>query len=265
MMTNLLAELIGTFILIYFGAGVVASVLLKDTKAQGSGWLVICIAWATAVTVAIYAVGRISGAHINPAVTIALAVAGEFPWKDVFPYIVGQFIGASLGAAATYIHYLPHWERTESKEDKLAVFSTAPAIENKFSNLLSEILGTWMLLFLIMSIGANNFSKGINPMLIGLIILLIGLGIGSTTGYAINPARDLGPRIMHSILPIKGKGDSDWKYAWIPVVGPLLGGCLGSLSYLALFENKCILALVICLALTLAILRATILLKNKAS
>jgi len=265
MMTNLIAELIGTFILIYFGAGVVASVLLKDTKAQGSGWLVICIAWATAVTIAIYVVGRISGAHINPAVTIGLAVAGEFPWKDVAPYIIGQFLGAALGAVATYLHYLPHWERTESKEEKLAVFCTAPAIENKFSNLLSEILGTWMLLFLIMSIGANNYTNGINPMIIGLIILLIGLGIGSTTGFAINPARDLGPRIMHALLPIKGKGGSGWKYSWIPVVGPLLGGCLGSLSYLSLFENKCTYSLLICTGITLVILGATILLKNKAS
>ena len=263
MMTNLVAELIGTFILIYFGAGVVASVLLKDTKAQGSGWLVICIAWATAVTVAIYAVGRISGAHINPAVTLGLAIAGEFPWKDVIPYITGQFLGASIGAIATYLHYLPHWEITESKEEKLAVFCTAPAIKNKFSNLLSEILGTWMLLFLIMSIGSNNYTNGINPMLVGLIILLIGLGIGSTTGYAINPARDLAPRIMHFILPIKGKGHSDWKYAWIPVIGPILGGCLGSLSYLALFEQKCSNELIACIAITLSVLGATILLKNK--
>ena len=236
-MNEFIAEIVGTFILIYLGCGVVAGVLLKDSKAENSGWLVITVAWGLAVTMAIYAVGNISGAHINPAVTLGLAAAGKFAWSKVALYITAQFIGAVLGSVAVYFHYLPHWERTEDKDLKLAVFSTAPAIRNNFSNLFSETSGTFALLFLIMAIGANEFTQGLNPLIIGALILTIGLCLGGTTGFAINPARDLGPRIAHFLLPIHGKGSSDWSYAWIPVLGPVLGGITGSLSYVALCEN----------------------------
>ncbi len=238
-MNEFIAEIVGTFILIYLGCGVVAGVLLKDSKAENSGWLVITIGWGLAVTMAIYAVGNISGAHINPAVTLGLAAAGKFAWSKVALYISAQFIGAILGSVAVYFHYLPHWERTDDKDLKLAVFSTAPAIRNNFSNLISETLGTFTLLFLIMAIGANEFTQGLNPLIIGALILTIGLCLGGTTGYAINPARDLGPRIAHFLLPIHGKGNSGWSYSWIPVIGPFLGGIVGSLSYLALYDNNC--------------------------
>ena len=237
-MTEFIGEIVGTFILIYLGCGVVAGTLLKDSKSEGSNWLVITLAWGLAVTMAIYAVGRISGAHINPAVTLGLWAAGSFETNKVLPYILAQFIGAFLGASACYVHYLPHWSKTKDSELKLAVFATGPAIRNTFSNLVSEVMGTFILVFLIMAIGANEFTKGLNPVIVGLLVLVIGLCLGGTTGYAINPARDFGPRIAHFILPITGKGSSDWSYSWIPVIGPILGGITGALSYNALFNQN---------------------------
>ena len=262
-MNEFIAEIVGTFILIYLGCGVVAGVLLKDSKAENSGWLVITIAWGLSVTMAIYAVGNISGAHINPAVTLGLAAAGKFAWSRVAPYILAQFIGAILGSVAVYFHYLPHWKHTKDTKLKLAVFSTAPAIRNNFSNLFSEISGTFALLFLIMAIGANEFTQGLNPLIIGALILTIGLCLGGTTGFAINPARDLGPRLAHFLLPIHGKGDSDWSYAWIPVLGPILGGITGSLSYVALYENTCSPLLYVALFLLLLILTLGYIFRNK--
>jgi len=233
-METLLAELIGTMILILLGDGVVAAVVLARSKAQGSGWIVITTGWAMAVAIAVYAVGRISGAHINPAVTLGLAVTGQVAWADVPLYIIGQFIGAFLGAVLVFLAYLPHWRETQDPAAKLAVFSTAPAIRNYPLNLVTEIIGTAMLVFGVRAILANELSAGLAPLLVGFLVWGIGLSLGGPTGYAINPARDLGPRIAHFVLPIPGKGDSDWGYAWVPVVGPIIGGIIGSLLFQAL-------------------------------
>lgn len=233
-METLLAELIGTMILILLGDGVVAAVVLARSKAQGSGWIVITTGWAMAVAIAVYAVGRISGAHLNPAVTLGLAVTGQVAWADVPLYIIGQFIGAFLGAVLVFLAYLPHWRETQDPAAKLAVFSTAPAIRNYPLNLVTEIIGTAMLVFGVRAIIANELSAGLAPLLVGFLVWGIGLSLGGPTGYAINPARDLGPRIAHFVLPIPGKGDSDWGYAWVPVVGPIIGGIIGSLLFQAL-------------------------------
>ena len=237
-MSEFLGEFIGTMLLIIFGGGVVAGVILKGTKAENSGWIVITSGWGLGVAVAVYAVGSISGAHINPAVTISLACVGDFPWEKVPLYVSGQLLGAFLGGVIVWLHYLPHWKETKDQATQLAVFSTGPAIRKTWANLLSEIIGTFILMFGLLTIGANKFSDGLNPLIIGGLIVAIGLSLGATTGYAINPARDLGPRIAHFILPIIGKGKSDWEYAWIPVVGPLLGGMLGTLLYKALFRQE---------------------------
>jgi glycerol uptake facilitator protein len=185
--------------------------------------------------VAVYSVGQISGAHINPAVTIGLAAAGEFDWANVPLYIAGQMIGAIVGATVVYLQYLPHWKATEDPATKLGVFSTAPALKNTPGNLISEIIGTAVLVLGLLAIGANSFADGLNPFIVGLLITSIGISLGGTTGYAINPARDLGPRIAHAILPIPGKGDSDWGYAWIPIIGPIIGGVLGAIIYISLW------------------------------
>lgn len=230
-MNLFLGELIGTMILTLFGCGVVANVLLENSKGQNSGWIVITMGWGMAVTFAIYVAGPISGAHINPAVTIGLASIGAMSWANVPAYIAGQFIGAFAGAVICYLAYLPHWKPTEDAGLKLAVFSTGPAIPNVASNFLCEFIGTACLVFIILGIGANEFSQGLNPLVVGFYILAIGLSLGGPTGYAINPARDLGPRIAHALLPIPGKGGSDWGYAWIPVVAPLCGGVAGALFW----------------------------------
>ncbi|WP_339147130.1 MULTISPECIES: MIP/aquaporin family protein [unclassified Sutcliffiella] len=236
-MSAFLGEVIGTMILIIFGGGVVAGVVLKKSKAENSGWIVITMGWGFAVAFGVYAVGGISGAHLNPAVTLGLASIGEFAWAEVPGYIAAQILGAFIGATIVYLHYLPHWRETVDQGAKLAVFSTGPAIRHTPSNLISEILGTAILLFGLLCIGANEFTEGLNPLIVGFFIVAIGLSLGGTTGYAINPARDLGPRIAHALLPIAGKGSSDWKYAWIPVVGPFLGGVLGAKFYQVVFTN----------------------------
>ncbi len=239
-----LAEFIGTALLILLGDGVVAGVLLKRSKAENGGWIVITVAWAVAVAIAVYAVGRVSGAHINPAVTIALASIGAFPLAQVPGYIIAQMLGAFAGATLVFVHYLPHWKETEDPNLKLGVFSTGPAIRDTASNFISEFIGTAVLLFGILAIGANAgalaagdvdlsvaYGTALAPLLVGLLVLVIGLSLGGTTGYAINPARDLGPRIAHAILPIAGKGGSDWGYSWIPVVAPIAGGIVGALLF----------------------------------
>jgi glycerol uptake facilitator protein len=238
-MNNFLAELIGTAILIILGDGVVAGVLLAKSKAQNAGWIVITAGWGFAVAVAVYAVGSFSGAHINPAVTIGFAANGTLPWGDVPVYLAGQFVGAFIGAVVVYLHYLPHWGATDDPGLKLAVFSTGPAIRNPVSNTLSEVIGTFVLVFGVLAIVANAEpgSSGLTPLLIGILVFAIGLSLGGPTGYAINPARDLGPRIAHAVLPIAGKGSSDWEYSWVPVAGPIVGGVLGALAYTALFTN----------------------------
>jgi glycerol uptake facilitator protein len=230
-MANFTAELLGTALLILLGDGVVAGVVLRGTKNENAGWIVITFGWALAVTFGVFAVGRISGAHLNPAVSIALAATGQFDWASVPGYVAAQMLGAALGSALVYLHYLPHWERTEDAGAKLAVFCTGPAIRHNAANFISEFIGTFVLLFGLSALGANTFSEGLTPMAVGALVLAIGLCLGGTTGYAINPARDLGPRIVYALLPIPGKGSSDWGYAWIPVAGPILGGVCGALAY----------------------------------
>lgn len=237
-MTPFVGEMIGTMILIVFGAGIGAGASLKNSYSNNPGWIVITIAWGLAVTMGVFAVGSVSGAHLNPAVTLALALNGDFAWSEVPSYIAAQMIGAILGSVLVFLHYLPHWKATDDPGTKLGVFATSPAIPHTFSNLLSEIFGTFILVLGLLFIGANKFTEGLNPLAVGLLIVVIGMSLGGTTGYAINPARDLGPRIAHFLLPIPGKGDSNWKYSWIPVVGPLLGGCLGAVFYRAVFLGK---------------------------
>lgn len=234
-MSKFLAEFIGTAILILLGDGVVANVVLNKSKGQNSGWIVITTGWGLAVGMAVFAVGSISGGHLNPAVTIANAVVGNFPWSDVFPYIIAQMLGAFVGAVLVWLAYLPHWKETDNKDGKLGVFCTAPAVRNTFANLLTEIIGTMMLVMGCMFIGANKLTNGIGTLAVAFLVWSIGLSLGGPTGYAINPARDLGPRIAHAILPIPGKRDSDWGYSWIPVVGPIIGGIIGALLYTGLF------------------------------
>lgn len=234
-MTPYLAEFFGTLVLIVLGEGVVAGAVLKNTKSENPGWFTIVVAWGLAVMLAVYAVGRISNAHLNPAITLALYVAGDFPAGQVPGYILAQMAGAFVGAVLVWLHYLPHWAGTDSPEKKLAVFATGPAIRSVGSNLFSEILGTLVLVLAIQFIGANEFAQGLNPVIVGALIISIGLGLGGTTGFAINPARDLGPRLAHALLPIPGKGPSDWGYSWIPVVGPIIGGILGAWIFNMLF------------------------------
>ena len=236
-MAPFLAELIGTALILLFGCGVVAGVLLNKSKANGSGWIVICFGWAVGVTLGVYASGQFSGAHLNPAVTLGLAAAGKFPWEKVPGYILAQFLGAMIGAGAVFLAYYPHWEETEDPGLKLAVFSTGPAIPHTFANFMCEFIATFILLFGIMCIGANKYAEGIGPLAVGGLILGLGLSFGGPTGYALNPARDLGPRIMHAIMPIKGKGPSDWGYAWIPVFAPIAGGICGCLAAVAMLPK----------------------------
>lgn len=227
-MSTFLAEFLGTMMLILLGDGVVAGVALNKSKAQNGGWMVVTAAWACAVAIPAFIFGAASGAHFNPALTIALAAIGKFSWSLVPSYIAAQFLGAIVGGALVWLSYLPHWAETEDKATKLGVFCTAPAIRNTGANLITEIVGTFVLVFGILGLGQVKMADGIGTLAVGLLILVIGLSLGAPTGYAINPARDLGPRIAHAILPIAGKGDSDWGYAWIPVVGPIIGALIGA-------------------------------------
>ena len=233
------AEVIGTGLLILLGDGVVAAVLLNHSKAQNSGWIVITWGWAMAVMVAVFAVGQFSGAHLNPAVTIGFAIEGRTEWGDVPEYLAGEFVGAFIGATLVWLSYLDHWRETEDPGLKLAVFSTAPAIRNPISNIITEVIGTFVLVFGVMAIFADEATAGagLGGLIVGLLVLGIGLSLGGPTGYAINPARDLGPRIMHAILPIPGKGPSDWGYSWVPVVGPLIGCALAAAAFSAFYPG----------------------------
>jgi glycerol uptake facilitator protein len=232
-----LAEVIGTAILILLGNGVVACVLLAQSKGENSGWIVITFGWGMAVMAGAFAVGQFSGAHLNPAVTIGFAIEGGIEWDQVPEYFAGEFVGAFLGATLVWLAYLDHWKETEDPGLKLACFSTGPAIRNPISNCITEIIGTFVLVFGILAFFANpdTAATGLGALIVGLLVLGIGLSLGGPSGYAINPARDLGPRIMHAILPIAGKGGSDWGYAWVPVVAPLIGGALGALVFNATF------------------------------
>ncbi len=232
-MTPFFAEIVGTALLILLGDGVVANVLLKGTKGQNSGWIVITFGWGMAVFAAVFCVAAFSGAHINPAVTLGLAIAGKFAWASVPSYLIAQFIGGALGAFLTWLHYRPHFLNTENGDLKLGVFCTAPEIRSTGANFISEVIGTFVLVFGVLYIAAPEVGLGaLDALPVGLLVLAIGLCLGGTTGYAINPARDLSPRIMHALLPLgKGKRDSDWEYAWIPVLGPFAGGALAALAY----------------------------------
>ena len=244
-MQTLLAEALGTMLLVLLGDGVVANVVLNRTKGENGGWIVITVGWGIAVAMAVYAVGRISGAHLNPAVTIGLAAIGSFPWAEVPGYIAAQLVGGFLGAVLVWVMYFPHWRVTADPGAKLAVFCTAPAIRSTGANLIGEVIGTAVLLFGILAIAANAstlskpgdvdlsfvFSRGLQPLLVGVLVLGIGLSLGGPTGYAINPARDFAPRVAHALLPIPGKGGSDWGYSWIPVIGPIIGGIIGACLY----------------------------------
>ena len=227
------AELVGTALLVLLGDGVVAACLLKRSKAQNAGWIVITTGWGLAVAMAVYAVGRVSGAHLNPAITLGLALIGKFPWSHVPAYLAGQFLGAFLGAVLVWATYLAHWRDTEDPASKLMVFATIPAVRRLPANFLTELIGTFVLVFGVLAILANTApaQSGLAPLLIGFLVWAIGLSLGAPTGYAINPARDLGPRIAHAVLPIPNKGNSDWGYSWVPVFGPLAGGVIGAVAY----------------------------------
>lgn len=236
-MSTFFAEFLGTAVLVYLGDGVVANVLLNKTKGQNAGWIVVTLGWAIAVFVGVFVASAGSGGHINPAVTLAFAAQGALPWAEVPLYFAAQFLGAAVGALLVWLQYRQHFEATEDKEAKLGVFATGPAIRGTVSNLISEAFGTMMLVLGVFYItgptmGDVQASLGaLDALPVALLVLGIGLSLGGTTGYGINPARDLSPRIMHAILPISGKGSSDWPYSWIPVVGPFLGALLAVLIF----------------------------------
>lgn len=244
-MNAYLAEFIGTAVLILLGNGVVANVCLKQTKGNNSGWIVITTAWALAVFIGVVIAGPASGAHLNPAVTVGLAIAKGFNWALVPGYIVAQLLGAMLGSLLVWLMYKDYFDATDDPGLKAAPFATSPAIRNYSSNLLSEVIGTFVLIFVILhftdaSLGIKEQSTPIGLGSLGAIpvaflVWVIGLSLGGTTGYAISPVRDLGPRIIHAIVPMKGKGDSDWAYAWVPILGPILGASLAAIVYIAIY------------------------------
>ncbi|MCL4115715.1 UNVERIFIED_CONTAM: hypothetical protein GTU68_003853 [Idotea baltica] len=236
-MTPFVAEIIGTFFLILLGGGVVANVILEKTKSNDQGWMVITTAWGLAVFVGVVVAGPYSGAHLNPAVSVGLAVAGKFEWDLIPMYALGQFLGAMLGALGAWLIYKDHFDATEDGEKKRAVFCTAPAIRNWKSNIFSEIVGTFTLVFVVLYFTNPALSRSLGALPVAFLVWAIGLSLGGTTGYAINPARDLGPRIVHAILPIKNKASNDWGYAWIPIVGPIIGASLAGLLMLVLSKS----------------------------
>jgi glycerol uptake facilitator protein len=235
-MTPFAGELIGTALMMLLGNGVVANVLLAHTKGHGGGTIVITVGWAVAVFAAVSTVAAASGAHLNPAITLALAVAGKFQWRLVPAYFAAQFLGACLGAFLVWLVYRRHFDATDDRDAKLAVFCTSPAIRAPLDNLMTEIIGTFVLVFVVLFLAAASVGLGsLDALPVSILVLAIGVSLGGPTGYAINPARDLGPRLMHSLLPISaGRPNSDWGYAWVPVVGPLLGGVLAAGVYLLL-------------------------------
>jgi len=241
-MTPFVSEIVGTFLLMVLGCGVNANVSLQKTYGNGSGWIVITTGWAFAVYTGVVVAGPYSGAHINPAVSIGLAAAGEFPWSEVPSYILAQFIGAMFAAFCVWLVNKEHFNATEDGGTKRGVFCTAPAIPNTFTNLFSEVLGTFVLVFSVLYFTDAVLSPdqaiiglgSLGALPVSLIVWGIGLSLGGTTGYAINPARDLGPRIVHALLPLKNKGGNGWSYAWIPVVGPILGAVIAAWISIAL-------------------------------
>lgn len=236
-----LFEFIGTAVLVLFGDGVVASNVLKKSKGENGGWIVVTIAWGLAVMLGVFIAGPYSGAHLNPAVTLGLAAAGTFPWSLAVPYIVAQMLGGFVGAVLVYAFYKDHYDATDDPALKLATFCTAPAIRNYGRNLFSEVLGTFVLVFVILALATEGNTPEMGMGAIGafpvsMLIVALGMSLGGTTGYAINPARDLSPRVAHALLPIKGKGPSDWAYSWVPVAGPVVGGMLAAGLYCLIFR-----------------------------
>lgn len=238
--TESLFELVGTFILILLGDGVVAGTTLEKTKGYGAGWVVITMGWGFAVMCGVFVAGPISGAHLNPAVTIGLAAAGRFAWGKVLPYVAAQMIGGFFGAVTVYEFYKDHYDATGDADCKLGTFCTTPAIRNGWRNFFCELVGTWLLVLVILVFSTKGGTPQIGMGSLGalpvtFLIMAIGMSLGSATGYAINPARDLAPRLAHQLLPIKGKRDSDWQYSWIPVAGPVAGALCAALTFTALF------------------------------
>jgi len=238
-MSLFIGELVGTMILVLLGDGVVANVSLARSTGHASGWIVIAAGWGFAVAIGVYVAGWASGAHINPAVTLGMAAVGQLPAAKVPIYLAGQFAGGFLGAVLVWLSYLPHWSPTTDEAAKLGVFCTIPAIRHAPSNFICEVIGTAVLLIGVLGINNvnNGLAGGIGPYAVGILVFGIGLSLGGPTGYAINPARDLSPRLAHALLPIPGKGGSDWSYAWVPVIGPVVGGLIGALVYDALFTG----------------------------
>lgn len=228
---QIFSEFLGTLVLVLLGDGVVAAVSLNKSKAQGAGWVAITLGWGAAVTMGVYVSGFMGPAHLNPAVTLAMAVDGGFEWGMVLPFIIAQVAGAFVGAVLVWLTYLPHWEATKDQAAILGSFATGPAIRNYPSNVLTEAIGTFVLVFSLLAFTQTTFVDGFNPIIVGLLILSIGLSLGGPTGYAINPARDFGPRLAHQLLPIKNKGGSDWAYSWVPIVGPIIGGVLAAIVW----------------------------------
>lgn len=231
---TIFSEFLGTMFLILLGDGVVAAVSLKKSKAEGAGWVAITMGWGAAVTLAVYIAGFMGPAHLNPAVTLGFAIIGDLEWALVIPFILAQTAGAILGGVLVWLTYLAHFRETTDQGAILGTFATGAEIRDNTANVLSEVIGTFVLVFALMTFGQNVFTEGLNPLVVGVLILSIGLSLGGSTGYAINPARDLGPRIAHQFLPIANKGDSNWGYAWIPVVAPMIGAVAAALLYLVI-------------------------------
>lgn len=240
LLTKCIFEFVGTLVLILLGDGVCCATSLNKSKAQGAGWVVVTLGWGLAVMCGVFIAGPYSGAHLNPAVTLGFAIAGQFDWCAVLPYIAAQMLGGFAGAVLVYIFYKDHFDATEDAATKLGVFCTMPAIMNKGRNFFCEAVASWLLVFVILALGNKENLPEVGMGELGafpvtMLIMAIGMSLGATTGYAINPARDLAPRIAHAILPIKGKGESGWGYSWVPVAGPVVGGLLAALTYMLVY------------------------------
>lgn len=261
-----LAEFLGTMIMVTLGCGVIATVELRRSKGHGDNFFTIAFGWGFAVAFGVYASHHYSGAHLNPAVSIGLAAYGEFPWSKVPGYIIAQVLGAMAGAGMVYLNYLPHWKATGDKKIKLGVFATVPAIHNYFTNALSEMIGTFLLVFSALYVGVNftpaltrseltlNLNDVLKPIAFGFMVTVLVIGLGGQTGFALNPARDFGPRLMHAMLPIHGKGRSRWFYAWVPVCAPIAGGFMGGSFFTLYYEGRASIYLFISIAVALAVL-----------
>ena len=240
LLTKCIFEFLGTLVLILLGDGVCCATSLNKSKAQGAGWAVITLGWGLAVMCGVFIAGPYSGAHLNPAVTLGFAIAGQFDWCAVLPYIAAQMLGGFAGAVLVYMFYKDHFDATDDQATKLGVFCTAPAIMNKGRNFFCETVASWLLVFVILALGNKENLPEVGMGELGafpvtMLIVAIGMSLGATTGYAINPARDLAPRIAHAVLPIKNKGGNGWDYSWVPVAGPILGGLLAAFTYMLIY------------------------------